>query len=80
LLEKAGLRKADFSGGNLYQAKMEYANLRGASFTGADLSNVRLRGASLKDAKLRDARFSIQNRRYSLLNHLTENSLYGTFY
>ena len=59
-LEKADLRKADFSGGKLYRAKMEYVDLRVANFTGADLSNVRLRGTSLKGAKLIDARFSIQ--------------------
>ena len=34
--ESAALRKADFSGANLYRANLEYADLRGANFTGAN--------------------------------------------
>jgi len=48
--ESVALRKADFSGANLYRANLEYADLRGANFTGANLSNARLRGANLTGA------------------------------
>ena len=54
--ESVALRKADFSGANLYRANLEYADLRGANFTGANLSN-----ASFVDAKMRGARFHNTN-------------------
>ena len=43
-LEEAKLRKADFSGSNLYRANLEYADLRGAKLRDAGFSNTKTDG------------------------------------
>ncbi|UEM12572.1 pentapeptide repeat-containing protein [Bradyrhizobium barranii subsp. barranii] len=62
VLDRANLRKADFTG-----ARMEGVSLVGAQLREANLKNVRLRGASLDDAEAQDASFELADLRGAFL-------------